>query len=57
MPHRSSDPGQQFNAVEDLLTGWLKERRGVLGKYTEIVVTLDGALESASTAAASAGSV
>ena len=46
MPHSSSDPGQQFNAVEDLLTGWLKERRAMLGKYTEIVVTLDGALES-----------
>lgn len=46
MPHRSSDPGQQFNAVEDLLTGWLKERRAMLGKYTEIVVTLDSTLES-----------
>ena len=46
MPHSSSDPGQQFNAVEDLLTGWLKERRGVLGKYTEIVVMLDGDLDS-----------
>lgn len=41
MPHRSSDPTQQFNAVEDILTHWLKERREVLGKYTEIVVTLD----------------
>jgi len=41
MPHRSSNPQQQFNAVEELLTRWLKERRAVLGKYTEIVVTLD----------------
>ena len=41
MPHRSSNPQQQFNAVEELLTRWLKERRGLLGKYTEIVVTLD----------------
>ena len=41
MPHRNSDPSQQFKTVEDLLTRWLKERRGVLGKYTEIVVALD----------------
>ena len=41
MPHRNSDPKQQFEAVEDLLTRWLKERREVLGKYTEIVVSLD----------------
>ena len=41
MPHRNSNPQQQFNAVEELLTRWLKERRGLLGKYTEIVVTLD----------------
>lgn len=45
MPHRNSDPKQQFAAVEDLLTRWLKERRGVLGKYTEIVVSLDSNLE------------
>ena len=44
MPHRSSDPKQQFVAVEDLLTRWLKERRALLGKYTEIVVTLDSNL-------------
>lgn len=42
MPNRSRDPKQQFDAVEDLLIRWLKERREVLGKYTEIVVTLDG---------------
>jgi len=40
MPNHS-DPRQQFEAVEALLTRWLKERRAVLGKYTEIVVTLD----------------
>lgn len=42
MPNSSSDPMQQFQAVEDLLTRWLKERRDLLGRYTEIVVTLDG---------------
>jgi len=41
MPHRNSDPKQQFEAVEDMLTRWLKERRALLGKYTEIVVALD----------------
>ena len=41
MPHRNSDPKQQFDAVDDLLTRWLKERRQVLGKYTEIAVALD----------------
>jgi regulator of sigma D len=41
MPHRNSDPQEQFNAVEELLTRWLKERRELLGKYTEIAVALD----------------
>ena len=41
MPHRKSDPKQQFEAVDDLLTRWLKERRQVLGRYTEIAVALD----------------
>lgn len=41
MPQSNSDPKQQFEAVEDLLTRWLRERREVLGKYTEIAVTLD----------------
>ena len=41
MPNKRSDAKQQFQAVEDLLTRWLKERRALLGKYTEIVVTLD----------------
>ncbi len=44
MPDRNNDPKQQFEAVEDLLTRWLKERREVLGKYTEIAVTLDSSL-------------
>ena len=41
MPHSSKDPLEQFNAVEDLLTRWLKERRALLGSYTEIAVALD----------------
>jgi regulator of sigma D len=41
MPHRKDSPEQQFAAVENLLTRWLKERRELLGKYTQIVVTLD----------------
>jgi regulator of sigma D len=40
MPNHSSDPRQQFEAVEELLTRWLRERRAILGKYTEIVVML-----------------
>ena len=43
MPHRN--PQQQFAAVEELLTRWLRERREVLGKYTEIVVGMDGLLD------------
>ena len=45
MPHNSNDPRQQFRAVDDLLTRWLKERREVLGRYTEIAVTLDSGLD------------
>jgi regulator of sigma D len=45
MPNQNSDQKQQFEAVEGLLTRWLKERRTVLGKYTEIVVTLDSQLD------------
>ena len=41
MPHRNSDPQQQFKSVEELLTRWLKERRELLGRYTEIVVAAD----------------
>lgn len=47
MPHRKSDPQQQFDAVEELLTSWLKERRELLGSYTEIVVALDSSIEEA----------
>lgn len=47
MPHRSSDPRRQFEAVEELLTRWLKERRELLGKYTEIAVALDSTPDDA----------
>jgi regulator of sigma D len=43
----SNDPQQHFDAVENLLTRWLKERRALLGAYTEIVVTLDYHLDDA----------
>jgi len=36
----SEQSRQQFEAVDELLTRWLKERRALLGRYTEIVVTL-----------------
>ena len=44
MPHRKQDPKSQFDAVEELLTRWLKERREILGKYTEIAVSHDAML-------------
>ena len=44
MPQSSQDPVVQFETVEDILTRWLRERREVLGKYTEIAVALDGVL-------------
>ena len=44
MVDTGSNPAQHYEAVEDLLTRWLKERRMLLGKYTEIVVTLDSDL-------------
>ena len=46
MPVKSSDPREQFAAVEELLTRWLKERRGLLGRYTELVVALDSVPET-----------
>ena len=46
MPKAHNNPKQQFEAVENLLTRWLKERRTLLGKYTEIVVTLDCGLDA-----------
>ena len=36
-----NDPQRQFRAVEDLLTRWLKERRTLLSRYTEVVVALE----------------
>jgi len=45
MPHRNKDPKKQFAAVEELITRWLRERREVLGKYTEIAVGMDGLLD------------
>jgi regulator of sigma D len=41
MPNSRNDPIAQFQAVEELLTRWLRERRALLGKYTEIIVGLD----------------
>ncbi len=38
------NPTAQFQAVEELITAWLKERRELLGKYTEIVVMLDASV-------------
>ncbi len=45
MPNSSQDPQQQYALVEELLTRWLRERREVLGKYTEIAVGVDGLLD------------
>ncbi len=50
MPQRSNNPAEQFNAVEGLLTSWLKERRAVLSRYTALVVASDDAPASASLA-------
>tara|TARA_R110002110_G_scaffold199015_2_gene409752 strand:- start:45373 stop:45858 length:486 start_codon:yes stop_codon:yes gene_type:complete len=47
MPHRSNNPAEQFNAVEGLLTSWLRERRAVLARYTALVVAIDDAPASA----------
>ncbi len=41
----NGDPGKLFHEVEALLTAWLKERRDVLTRYTEIVVALDSNLD------------
>lgn len=41
MPTASDTSLEQFEAVEALLTRWLRERRALLSKYTEIVVALD----------------
>jgi len=47
MPHRRSDPTKQFQAVDDLLQRWLKERRTLLTRYTEIVVMNDSTVPDA----------
>jgi regulator of sigma D len=47
MPHRSNNPAEQFQAVESLLTSWLKERRAVLACYTVLVVASDDSSSSA----------
>jgi regulator of sigma D len=41
MPRNHGNPNEQFQAVEELLTRWLRERRALLGRYTEIAVALD----------------
>ena len=41
MPGNHGSPNEQFRTVEELLTRWLKERRALLGRYTEIAVALD----------------
>jgi len=46
MPNNNRNPAQQFAAVEDLLTRWLKERRDVLGRYTELVVAQDCSMDA-----------
>ena len=46
MPHRNKDPKTQFQAVEELIRRWLRERRELLGKYTEIAVASDGMLDA-----------
>lgn len=50
MPKRNADPRQQFVAVEELLTRWLRERREVLGRYTELVVAAQSGLDDDSIA-------
>ena len=41
MPHRKETPKDQFQAVDELLRRWLRERREVLARYTEIAVAVD----------------
>ncbi len=37
----SSTSQKKYSAVEDLLTRWLRERRELLTRYTQVVVTMD----------------
>ena len=39
MPFRKREPSQQFEVVEELLTSWLRDRRTLVSRYTEIAVT------------------
>jgi regulator of sigma D len=41
-----SDIKLHFQAVDELLARWLKERRGLLSKYTEFAVSMAGELSS-----------
>ena len=41
MPERQENATAQFVAVDELLTRWLAERRSLLTRYTELVVSLD----------------
>lgn len=41
MSQQENQQQQQFQAVENLLTRWLKERRALLGRYTELAVALE----------------
>ena len=41
MSKAHNDNREQFAAVDELLTRWLSERRTLLTRYTELVVTLD----------------
>ena len=47
MPHNHADPKQQFIAVDNLLSRWLKERNALLGEYTNIVVATEASLDGA----------
>ncbi len=47
MPNRHSDPAQQFQAVEEILRAWLKERRTLLTRYTETIVAADSGSDEA----------
>ncbi|GAB5451028.1 MAG: Rsd/AlgQ family anti-sigma factor [Halioglobus sp.] len=46
MPANTGNPIDVFSAVEELLKGWLKERRELLGKYTELAVALQDDIEA-----------
>jgi regulator of sigma D len=50
MPVDNKNPREQFQAVDSLLTVWLKERRALLSAYTSLVVSLDNSLPQAGVA-------